>query len=115
MTSKKFNTILEQTSFLHGMNSSFVDEIYLQYLKNPSAIPQSWVEFFDGLGEDKEIVKKEILGPTWGRKKNNITKQNFIEKNLVKDKQQPDIPKNKIVKTKSKPTAKKKTIKKEKK
>ena len=56
MTSKKFNTILEQTSFLHGMNSSFVDEIYLQYLKNPSAIPHSWVEFFDGLGEDKEIV-----------------------------------------------------------
>ena len=85
MTSKKFNTILEQTSFLHGINSSFVDEIYLQYLKNPSAIPQSWVEFFDGLGEDKEIVKKEILGPTWGRKKNNIPKQNFIEKN----KQQP--------------------------
>ncbi len=89
MTSKKINTILEQTSFLHGINSSFVDEIYLQYLKNPSAIPQSWVEFFDGLGEDKEVVKKEILGPTWSRKKNNISKQNFIEKNLVKDKQQP--------------------------
>ena len=51
MTSSKHNTILEKTSFLHGSNSPFIEELYLQYLKNPDSIPKSWVQFFDGLKE----------------------------------------------------------------
>jgi len=42
-----------------------------EYLKDSKSIPQSWKEFFDGLGEDQEIVKKEILGPSWSPAKNN--------------------------------------------
>ena len=71
MASNRDNIIFEKTSFLQGGNSTFIKELYLQYLKDPTTIPQSWREFFDGLDEDQEIIKKEILGPSWSPKKNN--------------------------------------------
>ena len=71
MASNKNNTVFQKTSFLQGVNGPFIKEIYLQYLKNSSEIPESWKEFFDGLGEDQEIIQKEILGPSWSPKKNN--------------------------------------------
>ena len=87
MSIVKHNNIFEKTSFLGG-NSSFIKELYLKYLNNPKSIPQSWVEFFDGLDEDQEVVKKEILGPSWVPRKNDNTKTNLLEKNLVGDKQE---------------------------
>ena len=65
MASNRDNTIFEKTSFLHGNNSPFIKELYLKYLRNPKSIPESWIQFFDGLNEDQEIIKKEILGPSW--------------------------------------------------
>ena len=69
MTSNKDNIIFEKTSFLQGGNSHFIKELYLQYLSNPTTVPQSWREFFDGLNDDKETIQKEILGPSWAPKK----------------------------------------------
>ena len=81
MASNKNNTVFEKTSFLQGSNSPFIEDLYLQYLKNPKSIPSSWADFFDGLNEDQNIIKKEILGPSWSpRKKNNI--ENFLEEEL---------------------------------
>ena len=57
MTSSKNNQTFEKTSFLHGGNSPFIKEMYLNYLSDPKSIPQSWIEFFDGLNEDHEIIK----------------------------------------------------------
>ena len=74
MSSNRDNIIFEKTSFLQGSNSPFIKELYLQYLENSTTVPQSWREFFDGLDEDKEAIKKEILGPSWAPKKNNISK-----------------------------------------
>ena len=59
MTSNKDNIIFEKTSFLQGGNSPFIKNLYLQYLKNPKNVPQSWEEFFNGLNENQEIVQKE--------------------------------------------------------
>ena len=84
MASNRDNKIFEKTSFLQGGNSLFIKELYLKYLKNPKSIPESWVEFFDGLDEDQEVVKKEILGPSWAPLKNKIQ-----EKDLIKDEQLP--------------------------
>ena len=84
MASDKDNLIFEKTSFLHGSNSPFIKEMYLNYLNNPKSISQSWVEFFDGLNEDQEIIKKEILGPSWApRKKSNLDIK-YIEKMKIK-------------------------------
>jgi len=81
MTSNKKNTIFEKTSFLQGINSSFIKELYLKYLNDPKSIPQSWLEFFDGLDEDQEIIKKEILGPSWAPKKKKKKKKTLFSKN----------------------------------
>jgi len=80
MTSDRNNTIFEKTSFLQGSNSSFIKELYSKYLNNPKSIPQSWIDFFDGLNEDQEIIKKEILGPSWAPRKKNNLKGELVEK-----------------------------------
>ena len=74
MTSNKDNIIFEKTSFLQGSNSTFIKELYLRYLNNPKSIPQSWIEFFDGLNEDQKIIQTQILGPSWSPQKKNISK-----------------------------------------
>jgi len=88
MASNKDNTAFEKTSFLQGSNAPFIRELYLKYLQDRKSIPDSWVEFFDGLGEDQEDIKKEILGPSWAPKKNNYPK-NFLKENIIKNKETP--------------------------
>ena len=83
MASNKNNLVFEKTSFLQGSNSPFIEELYSKYLKDPKSIPESWVEFFDGLNEDREIIKKEISGPSWAP---NKIKKKFLEKDLKSDK-----------------------------
>jgi 2-oxoglutarate dehydrogenase E1 component len=99
MASNKNNITFEQTSFLQGGNSSFIKDQYLKYLNNPKSIPQSWSDFFDGLGESKEVIKREILGPSWAPiKKSNevrqISKESFNEKedsNIIENTQSQHI------------------------
>ena len=86
MASNKDNIIFEKTSFLQGYNSPFIKKLYLQYLKNSTTVPESWREFFDGLDDDQETIKKEILGPSWAPKEKNILGTGNLEKNLIKDK-----------------------------
>ena len=86
MSSNKNNTTLEKTSFLQGSNSPFIKNLYLQYLKDSKSIPLSWTKFFDGLDEDQDIIKKEILGPSWAPKTENHSKINALEKSLEFDK-----------------------------
>ena len=43
MASNTYKTIFEKTSFLHGINSPFIKDLYLKYLNNPKTIPASWV------------------------------------------------------------------------
>jgi len=88
MTTNKNNVLFQKTSFLQGGNSSFIKELYLKYLKNPESIPQSWSEFFDGLGEDRETIKREILGPSWAPEKNNQLKGNLLQSEIIQKKQQ---------------------------
>ena len=87
MKSKQGNTIFEKTSFLQGINSPFIEELYFKYLQDPESIPESWVKFFDGLDEDQEVIKKEILGPSWSPKKSNKFKTNILKKDLLEDQQ----------------------------
>ena len=86
MASNRDNTIFEKTSFLYGNNSPFIKELYLKYLSNPKSIPESWIEFFDGLNEDQEIIKKEILGPSWAPRKNINIEASLEQKNILKEK-----------------------------
>ena len=57
----------------------------LKYLEDPKSVPQSWIDFFDGLGEDQNIIKKEILGPSWARKQNNNLKKDTVSKDIIEN------------------------------
>jgi len=68
----KDNSIYEKTSFLSKSNSAFIESMYLKYISNNPQLSQEWKEFFDGLGEDKKYILKEIQGPSWAPNKINI-------------------------------------------
>ena len=59
------NKIFETTSFLSKSNSSYIEQMYEKYCNDPNAIPNSWREYFEGLGENIQIVKKDISKASW--------------------------------------------------
>jgi 2-oxoglutarate dehydrogenase E1 component len=59
------NAVFEQTSFLHGVNSAYIEDLYSRFQENPGAVPADWRSFFTGLKERKEIVLAEARGPSW--------------------------------------------------
>lgn len=93
MSSSK-NKIFETTSFLSGMNSSYIDELYEKYAKDPQSIQESWRDFFSGLAENKELIQKETDGASWSpqklKNKHNEDLDSYeklLPKNNVLDKQ----------------------------
>jgi 2-oxoglutarate dehydrogenase E1 component len=47
---------LEQTAFLYGGNSAFIEDLYARYLENPSAVDPSWRAYFDELGPETRAL-----------------------------------------------------------
>ncbi|MDX6749983.1 2-oxoglutarate dehydrogenase E1 component [Geminicoccaceae bacterium 1502E] len=47
---------LEQTSFLYGGNSSFIEELYGRYLADPASIDPSWRAYFDELDPENRVL-----------------------------------------------------------
>jgi len=68
MSSSK-NKIFETTSFLSGANSSYIDELYEKFVNDPNSIQESWREFFLGLAENKETIKRNLQGASWSPEK----------------------------------------------
>ena len=65
MSVDKNNQTYKKTSFLTGVNSDYIEEYYSLYLQNRKLLPNDWIEFFDGLKEDTNIVINNIKGPSW--------------------------------------------------
>ena len=82
MSSSRDNNIYKKTSFLTGVNSSFIEKFYSDYLSNPEELPKDWKLFFDGLKDNEEIILKNLRGPSWSRAKKNYIGTKNIEKNL---------------------------------
>ena len=64
MSSQENNIIFEKTSFLSGSNSSYIEKLYAKFVENPSSIPDSWRQFFEGLGDSKNNITNN-QGPSW--------------------------------------------------
>ena len=60
MSSSK-NIEFEQTSFLSKSNSAFIEEMYSKYIEKDPTLPESWKNYFETLGEDLNLIAKEIL------------------------------------------------------
>jgi len=66
MSSSK-NLEFEKTSFLNKSNSAFIEQMYLKFINKDSNLPESWLNYFEGIGDELNIIAKEIKGPSWGR------------------------------------------------
>ncbi len=65
----KNNNIFEKTSFLGNNSSEFVENLYAEYLNDPSNLPGQWFDFFEGLKDQKEKILQNANGPSWSPKK----------------------------------------------
>ena len=61
----KDNIVYEKTSFLSQNNSAFIESMYLKYINDDAELPQSWREFFEGLGDQKKDILNDVQGPSW--------------------------------------------------
>jgi len=66
------NLEYEKTSFLNKSNSAFIEQMYLKYINKDTDLPDSWKNYFEGIGDELNNIAKEINGPSWGPKKNKI-------------------------------------------
>ena len=67
MSSSK-NLEFEKTSFLSKSNSAFIEQMYLKFINKDQDLPESWQNYFEGIGDELNIIAKEINGPSWGLK-----------------------------------------------
>ena len=72
MSVNKNNQKYKKTSFLTGLNSSFIEEYYSLYLQNPKLVTDDWAEFFKGLKEDSQNILQNIKAQAGIQKKLNI-------------------------------------------
>ncbi len=63
MSSTK-NFELKETAFLSKSNSNFIEEMYLKFVNNDPELPDSWRDYFSEIGDDEDIIVKEINGPS---------------------------------------------------
>ena len=70
MSSSK-NFEFEKTSFLNKSNSAFIEQMYLKFINNDADLPSSWKNYFEEVGDELNVIAKEINGPSWSLKKKN--------------------------------------------
>src|SRR5207237_9631370 len=55
------------SSFLHGANAPYLDDIYARYERDPASVDAEWQEFFKSLKDQPADVRKNAEGPSWAR------------------------------------------------
>ena len=82
MSSSDSNIIFKKTSFLSGINSEFINQLYSDFLIDPNSLPAGWKRFFSGLSEDEKLVLQDLNGPSWSPGKK--TKKNNLSSSVIK-------------------------------
>ncbi|MGH7016263.1 MAG: 2-oxoglutarate dehydrogenase E1 component, partial [Caulobacteraceae bacterium] len=57
--------LLEETSFLWGGNSGFLEDLHARWAADPSSVEPSWRAFFQRLGDGVEAIRAEASAPPW--------------------------------------------------
>ena len=83
MSSSK-NLDYKKTSFLNKSNSAFIEQMYLKFINQDSNLPESWKNYFLDLGENIDLVIKELKGPSWSRNKKK-DELDIIQKKIEKE------------------------------
>ncbi len=85
MSSSK-NLDFEKTSFLNKSNNAFIEEMYLKFINKDVDLPESWANYFEGIGEELNVIAKEINGPSWGPTKKKVNLDELQKKIQNQDK-----------------------------
>ncbi len=91
MSSSDNNITYKKTSFLSGINSEFINQLYSDYLSDPKSLPAGWKNFFEGLSEDEKIILSDLNGPSWSPEKKIKKINNFLEDNQKIDYEKNDL------------------------
>ncbi|MEM7620875.1 MAG: 2-oxoglutarate dehydrogenase E1 component [Pseudomonadota bacterium] len=67
MSRQELNDLLARTSFLHGTNAGYIEELYAQYQDDPASVDTQWQEFFSYLKDNKTEAVQAAEGPSWAR------------------------------------------------
>ena len=54
-----------ESSFLYGLNETYIAELYARYLEDPGSVDAGWVEIFGALGDDQKALFGELRGASW--------------------------------------------------
>ena len=84
MSSSK-NLEFEKTSFLNKSNSAFIEQMYLKFINKDPELPESWANYFEGIGEEVKVIASEINGPSWGPAKAKIDIDELQKKIEIED------------------------------
>ena len=78
MASSK-NLEYKKTAFLSKSNSAFIEEMHMKFVNNDPSLPESWRRYFNEIGDETDVVIKEINGPSW-----SPAPKKFLTKNDLK-------------------------------
>ena len=67
MTSSQINEIFDKTSFLHGINAAYIEEMFEKFQSDPNNVPSDWKEFFIGITDN--IKKQNNLKASWSKER----------------------------------------------
>ncbi|MGE3710159.1 MAG: thiamine pyrophosphate-dependent enzyme, partial [Hyphomicrobiaceae bacterium] len=73
MSRQPENDAFAKTSFLHGVNAAYIEEMQALYDRNPGAVSDEWRLFFQSLNDDGRHANGGAsanggsAGPSWGR------------------------------------------------
>ncbi len=72
MTKSSINDIFDKTSFLHGANAVYIEQMFERFQNNPADIPDDWRIFFSGISDN--LNQQNILRASWASQ--NVEKNN---------------------------------------
>ncbi|MFC7291501.1 2-oxoglutarate dehydrogenase E1 component [Hirschia litorea] len=64
----KENADMLDTAFLYGGNAVYIEQLYAQYVEDPTSISADWRDFFDKVGDPAIAAKQAAAGPAWSNK-----------------------------------------------
>ena len=65
MSRQDANAAFALSSFLHGSNAPYIEDLYARYEKDPGSVDAEWQEFFKSLKDQPADVQKNAEGPSW--------------------------------------------------
>jgi len=70
------------SSFLSGVNETYIAELYERYLRNPNSVDPEWVELFRDLKDGPEEIGGELRGASWAPRTSRVVGVNGAQPGL---------------------------------